>query len=67
MVIENNDVFYSEQNLQATANLQATYTYTPVSTRGGVPEPATWAMMLLGLSGAGAVLRGARGKSAAAA
>ena len=66
MVIENNDVFYSEQNLQATANLQVTYTYTPVSTRGGVPEPATWAMMLLGLSGAGVAMRGARGKAAPA-
>ena len=63
MVIEINDVFYSEQNLQATANLQVTYTYDPVSVRGGVPEPATWAMMLLGLSGAGVVLRSGKGRA----
>ncbi len=28
---------------------------------GGVPEPATWAMMILGLGGAGAMLRRRRG------
>jgi len=67
-VIELNDVFYSEQNLQATANLQVTYTYTPVggggitNPNGGVPEPAAWAMMLVGVAGAGGVLRRARAK-----
>jgi hypothetical protein len=61
-VIELNDVFYSEQNLQATANLQVTYTYTPISgnPNGGVPEPAGWAMMLIGMAGAGGVLRSVR-------
>ena len=35
---------------------------------GGVPEPATWAMMLMGFGGLGAALRGARrGRGAAAA
>ncbi len=30
------------------------------SRRGGVPEPATWAMMLVGFGGLGAALRGSR-------
>lgn len=34
---------------------------------GGVPEPATWAMMLLGLGGLGAALRMRRGIAAASA
>jgi hypothetical protein len=33
---------------------------------GGVPEPATWAMMLVGLGGLGAAMRMARGKNGAA-
>jgi len=33
---------------------------------GGVPEPATWAMMILGLGGAGAALRRRRGQPALA-
>jgi hypothetical protein len=35
-------------NLQGTADLAGV---------GGVPEPATWAMMLIGFGGLGAVLR----------
>ena len=34
--------------------------YGSAKTSGGVPEPATWAMMLLGLGAAGAVLRRTR-------
>jgi hypothetical protein len=35
------------------------------STAGGVPEPATWAMMLMGFGGLGAALRSTRRKQAA--
>jgi len=34
---------------------------------GGVPEPMSWALMILGFGGAGAVLRGQRRRQAAAA
>jgi hypothetical protein len=33
---------------------------------GGVPEPATWAMMIIGFGGVGAVIRRRRGQTAAA-
>jgi hypothetical protein len=36
-------------------------------TTAGVPEPASWALMILGFGGAGAVLRGQRRRQAAAA
>ena len=36
-------------------------------TAGGVPEPGTWAMMLLGFGGLGAILRRRRGMAASAA
>jgi hypothetical protein len=35
------------------------------ATAGGAPEPTTWAMLLLGMAGLGATLRGARGKAVA--
>ena len=34
---------------------------------GGVPEPTSWALMILGFGGAGAVLRGQRRRQAVAA
>ena len=37
---------------------QVTITYTALPTGGGVvPEPATWAMMIMGFGAAGAMLR----------
>ena len=46
-------------NLAGTADL-------PGAGPGGVPEPATWAMMLLGFMGTGSVLRARRGALRAA-
>jgi hypothetical protein len=56
MVIENNDVsyapfFFDPNGPTGTASLFATYTYTPAA--GGVPEPSTWAMILVGFAGLG--------------
>ena len=38
-----------------------------VNQNGGVPEPASWALMILGFGGAGAALRGQRRRTASAA
>lgn len=43
------------------------HTSFDVSGRGVVPEPATWAMMIVGFSAVGAMLRGARRRNALAA
>jgi hypothetical protein len=52
-----NDTFYSNNLGGYTVEV------TPyVST--GVPEPATWALMLTGFLGAGAALRSRRGRAA---
>jgi hypothetical protein len=62
MVIENNDVFYDELSVLATASLQARYEYIPV-TVGVIPEPSVWALMLLGVTVVGAGLRTAGRKA----
>jgi hypothetical protein len=41
-----------------SGSFSVTYDYTAAA--GGVPEPATWALMILGFGGAGAMLRGRR-------
>jgi hypothetical protein len=38
----------------------------PVGIDGGIPEPAAWALMLIGFGGIGASLRAARRKAGAA-
>lgn len=47
-----------EYNVWRANNL--TMTFTDATVGGGVPEPATWALMLLGFGGAGAAMRAAR-------
>jgi hypothetical protein len=58
-VIELNDVFYAEESVLGTAALQARYEYIP-ATVGAAPEPAGWAMMLMGVGAMGASLRSRR-------
>ena len=41
-----------------------TFVFTNTSVQSGAPEPATWGMMLLGVAGIGAALRGRRQASA---
>jgi PEP-CTERM motif len=52
---------------QGAANSDETAFIDQVSATGGVPEPAAWALMILGFGGAGAALRGRRRALAAAA
>lgn len=53
------DVLYSGQ-LDARATRSATVQFDDPPVTGGVPEPATWALMVLGFGAAGALLRGRR-------
>jgi hypothetical protein len=48
-----------------STGLALTVTDVPVSVPGGVPEPATWAMMLIGFFGMGSTLRSRRRYTAA--
>jgi hypothetical protein len=43
-------------------NLQGTFTYDYTPAVSGVPEPSTWAMMLIGFSGLGFAFRQSRRK-----
>ena len=56
------DVVNYAQNGGNPAGLNVQFLSTP----GGVPEPATWAMMLVGFGGLGAAMRSQRKRSAAA-
>lgn len=48
------------QSFHSTVGEIASHTFTVTGSTGAVPEPATWALMLTGFLGAGAVLRGQR-------
>lgn len=53
-------IFGGDENrlvIQGTATGQATYGGTITFTPGAVPEPGTWAMMLMGFGGLGYVMR----------
>lgn len=52
------------EDLCGSANYKLTYDYTPAT--AAVPEPRTWAMMLLGFAVAGAALRRRKGVAAIA-
>lgn len=49
----NENVYLDVTDDESSANYTVTYTYDP----GGVPEPSTWAMMLLGFGAIGASIR----------
>jgi hypothetical protein len=55
----------NDNNLEA-ARLQGAVTYTAGVGGGGVPEPATWAMAIVGFFGAGAAIRTRRRASSMA-
>ena len=68
-ITDNGTFWYSNDSTGAFfdgQNLTPEMAFT-VSMAGGVPEPATWAMMLLGLGGLGAMMRLQRRKAGAAA
>ena len=69
-IVDGYPAFNSLVNGYVDSSLFNVQSYTPPvpdSGPGGVPEPATWAMMLLGVFGMGSVLRAARRKQQAAA
>ena len=61
------NVFFADrQNTGAFLSLNLLSTDVVITPPGGVPEPATWAMMLLGFGGLGAMLRRGRAAKVAA-
>ena len=59
-VVENSNLFGP-----TGLRVEMTGTADAAAVPGGVPEPATWAMMLMGFGGLGALLRRRRGLAAA--
>lgn len=57
-----NDFFLYDGSSFTDNTVSATVTETITTTTGTVPEPATWALGLLGLSAIGAVVRGRRAR-----
>jgi hypothetical protein len=53
-------VFYDSDNPMGAASIQVTYTWIDVPPVAEVPEPATWAMLLMGVGMAGGAMRSAR-------
>jgi hypothetical protein len=53
-------------NISALSNAIVYSTGIPTIETGGVPEPATWAMMIVGLGGLGSLIRRRRAASAIA-
>lgn len=53
--------------IQLTAGLKGSSNFEVFSTGGGVPEPATWAMMIVGLGMTGAAVRASRRQAKAVA
>lgn len=47
--------FAGSKNAPVSADVEGSITFAQISTVAGVPEPATWAMMLIGFAGAGFV------------
>jgi hypothetical protein len=66
-IINSGTFGYSIAAVISTSFSDNTYwsAFNNITTTGAVPEPATWAMMLVGFGSLGAVMRGARRKQAA--
>jgi len=61
-----NSVYYLAQNVSGSASIQVTYTWIDTPPTAPVPEPATWAMVLMGAGVAGGAMRTARRRRVAA-
>jgi hypothetical protein len=62
-----NDFEITDLATSATLDRSPSFTYSLVSNVSAVPEPATWAMLLLGFFGIGFMMRDARRKKGAVA